>query len=97
MSLLKNSDEVDDGRVQLFPNPVTNNKFTLQFNLSDGNYTVEIKDVLGRQVTQTVTNIRGKGQVKTLSLPTSASKGFYLVKIVDQNNKAVYSKKILVH
>lgn len=97
MSLLKNSDEVDDGRVQLFPNPVTNNKFTLQFNLSDGNYTIEIKDVLGRQVTQAVTNIRGKGQVKTLSLPTSASKGFYLVKVVDQNNKAVYSKKILVH
>lgn len=97
MSLLKNSDEVDDGRVQLFPNPVTNNKFTLQFNLSDGNYTIEIKDVLGRQITQAVTNIRGKGQVKTLSLPTSASKGFYLVKVVDQNNKAVYSKKILVH
>ena len=97
MDLLKNYDETDDGRVQLFPNPVTNNKFSLQFNLADGNYTIEVKDVLGRQVTQTTTNVRGKGQVKTLSLPASASKGFYLIKIVDQNNKAVYSRKILVH
>jgi hypothetical protein len=56
-----------------------------------------VKDVLGRQVTQTLTNISGKGQLKTLSLPASASKGFYLVKVIDQNNKAVYSKKILVH
>jgi hypothetical protein len=97
ISLLKNSDELDDGRVQLFPNPVINNKFTLQFYLTDGNYKVEVKDVLGRQVTQTLTNISGKGQLKTLSLPASASKGFYLVKVIDQNNKAVYSKKILVH
>ncbi len=97
MDLLKNYDETDDGRVQLFPNPVTNNKFSLQFNLSDGNYTIEVKDVLGRQVTQTITTVRGKGQVKTLSLPASASKGFYLIKVVDQNNKAVYSRKILVH
>jgi hypothetical protein len=88
---------LDDGRVQLFPNPVINNKFTLQFYLTDGNYKVEVKDVLGRQVTQTLTNISGKGQLKTLSLPASASKGFYLVKVIDQNNKAVYSKKILVH
>ena len=97
ISLLKNSEEAEDGRVQLFPNPVINNKFTLQFNLADGNYTVEVKDVLGRQVTQSLTNISGKGQLKTLSLPASASKGFYLVKVIDQNNKAVYSKKILVH
>jgi hypothetical protein len=97
ISLLKNLEEVEDGRVQLFPNPVINNKFTLQFYLTDGNYKVEVKDVLGRQVTQSLTNISGKGQLKTLSLPASASKGFYLVKVIDQNNNAVYSKKILVH
>ena len=95
--LLKNIEEMDDGRIQLFPNPVTNNQFTIQFNLSDGNYAVQVKDVLGRQVTQTMAYVKGKGQTKTLNLPAASSKGFYLIKVIDQNNKTVYSKKILVH
>ena len=95
--LLKNIEEMDDGSIQLFPNPVTNNQFTIQFNLSEGNYFVQVKDVLGRQVTQTMAYVIGKGQTKTLNLPAAAGKGFYLVKVVDQNNKTVYSRKILVH
>ena len=88
---------MDDGRIQLFPNPVTNNQFTIQFNLQEGKYTVEVKDVLGRRVTQTMATVLGKGQTTTLNLPAASSKGFYLVKVIDQNNKTVYSKKILVH
>jgi hypothetical protein len=95
--LLTDPNNSEDGRVQLYPNPVVNNQFNVQFNLAEGNYTVQIKDVSGRQVTQTVTNITGKGQTKTLSLPAGSSKGFYLVKVIDQNNKTVYNKKILVH
>jgi len=95
--LLKNIEAKDDGRIQLFPNPVTNNQFTIQFNLSEGTYFVQVKDVLGRQVTQTMAYITGKGQTKPLNLPAAASKGFYLVKVVDQNNMTVYSRKILVH
>ena len=97
IDLLKNISEKDDGRVQLYPNPVTNNQFNLQFNLPEGNYTTQIKDVMGRQVYQTTTNITGKGQVKQLNLPAASSKGFYLVKVIDQNNKTVYLKKVLVH
>ncbi|HKO80718.1 MAG TPA: T9SS type A sorting domain-containing protein [Chitinophagaceae bacterium] len=95
--LLPNLNEPDDDRVQLFPNPVTDNQFSIQFNLAEGNYTIQVKDVSGRQVTQSVTNIKGRGQIKTLNLPAGASKGFYLVKVIDQNNKTVYNKKILVH
>jgi hypothetical protein len=95
--LLPNADGVEDGRVQLYPNPVINNRFSVQFNLPEGNYTVQVKDVSGRQVTQTVTSIQAKNQIKTLSLPAASSKGFYLVKVIDQNNKTVYNKKILVH
>ena len=97
IDLLKNIIEKDDGRVQLYPNPVTNNQFTIQFNLPEGNYTMQVKDVMGRQVFQTTTNVLGKGQLKTLNLPAASSKGFYLVKVIDQNNKTVYLKKVLVH
>ncbi len=95
--LLKAIEETDDGRVQLYPNPVTNNKFTVQFNLAEGNYTVQVKDVLGQLVSRTKTNIKGEGQTENFQLPALSGKGFYLVTIIDQNNKTVFTKKILVH
>ena len=97
IGLLKTADETGDSRIQLFPNPVINDQFTIQFNLSEGNYTIQVKDVLGRQVAQATTNIKGKGQTKTLNLPADSIKGFYLVKIIYQNNKTVYSRILFVH
>ena len=97
IDLLKSISEKDDGRVQLYPNPVVNDQFSIQFNLPAGNYTTQIKDLTGRQVFQTTINVLGKGQVKTLNMPSASSKGFYLVKVIDQNNKTVYLKKVLVH
>jgi Secretion system C-terminal sorting domain len=94
--LLNAIEETEDGRIQLFPNPVTNNQFTVQFNLAEGNYTVQIKDVLGRQVARTKTSIKGQGQTETFQLQALSGKGVYLVKITDQNNKTVFTRKILV-
>lgn len=94
--LLKAIEVPDDGRVQLFPNPVTNNQFTVQFNIAEGNYTVQVKDVLGRQISRTKTNIKGEGQTENFQLPALSGKGFYLVTIIDQNNKTVFTRKILV-
>ncbi len=94
--LIKTIEASDDGRVQLFPNPVTNNQFTIQFNIAEGNYTVQVKDVLGRQIARTKTNIKGEGQTENFQLPALSGKGFYLVTITDQNNKTIFTKKVLV-
>ena len=94
--LLKAIEGTDDGRIQLFPNPVTNNQFTVQFNLPEGNYTVQVKDILGRQVSTTKTNIIGEGQTENFQINALSGRGVYLVKIIDQNNKTVFIRKILV-
>ena len=94
--ILKAIEETEDGRIQLFPNPVTNNQFTVQFNLPEGNYTVQIKDVLGRQVSRTKTNIKGQGQTESFQLSPLSGRGVYLVNIIDQSNKTVFTRKILV-
>ena len=94
--LIKGFENIDDGRIQIYPNPVTNNQFTMQFNLPLGNYTIQIKDVLGRQVSKSSTNITGDGQTETYKLPGITGKGVYLIKILDHNNRTVSSKKILV-
>lgn len=94
--ILKAIQSNDDGRIQVYPNPVTENRFTVQFNLPEGKYTVQLNDVMGRLVSRTKTNIIGEGQTENFQLPALSGKGVYLVKVIDHNNKTVLIKKILV-
>ena len=94
--LLSPTEDLADGRLQVYPNPVTDRKFTIQFNEAEGNYTVQVTDVTGRQTTHALVNIKGKGQTESVQLPSSTEQGVYLVKIIDNTNKEIFSKKILV-
>lgn len=88
---------ISDGKISIFPNPVTDNQFTLRFNkLEAGNYTMQVTDVTGRQVLQQGININGDNQAQRINLSSSASKGVYLVKIADAQSKIVFSTKIVV-
>jgi len=83
--------------VQVYPNPVTNNIFNIQFNqLTSGNYTIQVTDVMGRQVLQQKVNVSGDNQVQQIRLDPASAKGVYLVKLMDNSSKAVYSQKIVV-
>lgn len=86
-----------DSKISIFPNPVTDNNFTLRFNkLEAGNYSVQVTDVTGRQVLQQNISINGDNQAQRINLSSSASKGVYLVKIADAQSKIVFNTKIVV-
>ena len=86
-----------DGRINIFPNPITNNQFTIQFNdFETGNYTVQVTDVTGRQLMQQAVNVAGDNQSQTIRLSSSAARGVYLVKVTDPNSKSVFSTKIVL-
>lgn len=95
-ALIKNTEEISNGKIQLYPNPVRGNHFRLQFLQEPGNYTVQVTDVLGRQATHAIINISGKGQTEMVQLPVETKQGVYLVKVIDHNDRTVFSKKILV-
>lgn len=85
------------GRVSIFPNPVTENQFVIRFGqLEAGAYTVQVTDAMGRQVLQQQVNTSGENHVQKIQLAPSAAKGVYMVKVLDANNKAAYSSKIVV-
>lgn len=87
----------NSGKVSIFPNPVTNNKFAVQFNeLEPGQYTIQVTDVMGRNISQKIVNLGGNKQIQSIEMDPAAARGFYLVKIVDQNKKSVFSTKVLV-
>ncbi|MEO8404654.1 MAG: T9SS type A sorting domain-containing protein [Chitinophagaceae bacterium] len=94
--LLSSPEEVTNNKMQLYPNPVTNNHFTIQFNQPEGNYTILVTDVLGRQTVRAVASVKGKGQVQSIDLPADTKSGVYLVKVVDKDTKTIFSKKVLV-
>ena len=90
-------DNPGDGKISIFPNPVTDKQFVMQFNQLDaGDYTIEVTDVMGRQVVQQVTNISGKNQTQSIKLGASAAQGVYMIKVTSNTNRSVYSAKIVV-
>lgn len=94
--LMKTPGDLADGRVQLFPNPVTNKQFSLQLTLPEGNYTLQVTDVVGRQALQSTIYLKSKGQVESVQLPAGAQNGLYLVKLVNADNHVVHTQKIMV-
>lgn len=89
--------ETGDGKISVYPNPVTASQFTVQFNtLEAGNYTVQVTDIMGRQVQQQVLNVTGDNFVQTVQLAKGSAKGIYLVKVLDASSKTVYSTKLMV-
>ncbi len=88
---------IGDGKINIFPNPVTSKQFTIQFNdLTAGSYTIQITDVTGRQVSQQAVNVGGEKQAQLIKLPASTTGGVYLVKVTDANSKSVFGTKIVV-
>ncbi len=85
------------GKINVYPNPVTDNQFVIRFGqLEAGSYTVQVTDVTGRQVLQQIVNVSGENQSQKIKLAPSASRGVYLVKVLDANNLTTFSSKIVV-
>lgn len=83
--------------ISVYPNPVTENNLTLQFNkVPSGDYTIELTDILGRSVLQKRVTINAEEQTQPLSLNRFNAKGTYLVKLFDKEKQSVYSQKVLV-
>jgi len=84
-------------KIQIYPNPVSNNQFTLQFGkVATGNYNIEMTNVTGQIVMQRAVNVQSEDQVETISIKSSMARGVYLVKVTGRNNESVLSQKLVV-
>jgi hypothetical protein len=95
-TLIASANEIPNKLVQLYPNPVAGKQFAVRLSLPEGNYTLAMTDMIGRNsLVQSVINIKGT-QTENIQLPASTQNGMYLVRVLDANGKSVFSKKILV-
>ena len=83
--------------VQVYPNPVTNNYFTLQFSkIPVGDYIVELTDVMGRTVMQKRIVVAHESGSQNISLSATNAKGIYMVKLADKARKNQFEQKVLI-
>jgi Secretion system C-terminal sorting domain len=83
--------------IQVYPNPVTDKKFTIQFtDTKAGIYTISIMDAEGASILTKSMNAGGKVNTISIKLPGMISNGIYIVRIADGSNKSCYSGKIFV-
>ena len=83
--------------ISVYPNPVTDNNVMISFSkVPNGDYTIELTDVLGRTVQQSRVTIWSEDQTQALKIEGRNTKGTYLLRVVDRDLSAVFTQKILV-
>jgi hypothetical protein len=88
---------IAQSKISIYPNPVTNNQFTLQFGkITPGNYDIEMTNVTGQVVMQRAVNVQSEDQVETISIKSSFARGVYLIKVSGRNSESVLSQKLVV-
>ena len=84
-------------KISVYPNPVINGRVKLLFeDQASGRYQVQFLDIGGRVIRTQSVNIDNKWQVQEFALPELNVKGNYLVRVVDTDNKVVFSNKLVV-
>ena len=83
--------------IAVYPNPVTASAIRLQFTkVPVGNYTVELRDILGRTVMQRKILIETESQIQELKLDRRNTNGIYMVKVFDGTSQSVFTQKLVV-
>jgi hypothetical protein len=84
-------------RIRIYPNPVADDKVSIQFNaLPPGNYTIQLTSLLGsRMIEQNLTITEGS-QTEIIHIPGYTAQGFYYIRILDEKNNVVGTQKLVV-
>lgn len=84
-------------KIAVYPNPVKSNVFRVSFdNKSSGIYNVQLLDVAGKMVADKSVAIYTGVQVSEVRTNPSLSKGMYVVKVLNHQNREIFTKKIIL-
>lgn len=90
-------DEKFSKLIAVYPNPVTTSRILVRFSkVPQGDYTVELTDVLGRSLLQKRIVVSNEFEVQSLPLKDGSAKGIYMVKVYDVVKQSVFTQKVLV-
>jgi len=97
MTITRKPQDKFSNLISVYPNPVTESRIVIQFNkIPNGDYTVELTDVLGRSVQQKRISINSEDQTQVLDVNRGNAKGMYMIKVFDRDKQSVFTQKVMV-
>jgi hypothetical protein len=84
-------------KIALYPNPVATNQVYVSFNSKEsGRYTIQLVDLSGKVITEKIAVINSGGQVVPVAVNNGLAKGPYMLKVLSNSKKAVFTDKLIV-
>ena len=94
--LLNSRDLVRNGNISLYPNPVATNQVSVNFNGKEsGRYTIQLLDLNGKILLEQIAVVNGIQGIPVL-FKTGLAKGPYMVKVLSNSKKTVFTDKLLI-
>lgn len=84
-------------KIALYPNPVTTNLIYVSFNSKEsGRYTIQLVTLTGQVISEKIAVIANGAKVVPVNVKPGLSKGTYMVKVLSNSKKAVFTDKLMV-
>jgi hypothetical protein len=81
----------------LYPNPVATNLVYVSFNIKEsGRYTIQLVDLAGKVISEKAAVINNGAQVVPVGIKPGLAKGPYMVKVLSNSKKMVFTDKLVV-
>jgi len=88
---------IRNDKIAVHPNPVSTNQLYVSFNSKEsGRYTIQIVDLTGKVITEKAVQVAFGGQVVPMYLYNNLAKGPYMVKVLNNGKKAVFTDQVIV-
>jgi hypothetical protein len=81
----------------LYPNPIAGSQVYVSFNVKEtGRYTIQMLDLTGKVISEKIAVINNGAQVIPMNVRAGLAKGPYMVKVLSNSKKAIFTDKLIV-
>jgi sugar lactone lactonase YvrE len=88
---------IRNDKIALYPNPVATNQVYVSFNSKEsGRYTIQLVDLAGKVISENKVQIGIGGQVVPVAVNNGLARGPYMLKVLSNSKKAVFTDKLIV-
>jgi hypothetical protein len=88
---------IRNDKIALYPNPVATSQVYVSFNSKEsGRYTIQLADLTGKIISEKIVQISAGGQVVPMPVNNGLARGPYMLKVLSNSKKAVFTDKLIV-
>jgi len=84
-------------KIALYPNPVATSQVYVSFNTNEsGRYTIQLVDLNGKVISEKIAMVYVGGRVVPVAVENGLAKGPYMIKVLSNSKKTVFTDKLII-